>query len=296
MKITKKYKGVVVPMITPLTKDLQIDKTAAGTIMSGFAENGISPLVLGTTGESSSISKHDSEVLLKAVVETKQNHQTVYAGLVDNNVAEAIAKARLYASLGADVVVATLPSYYPLTPLQMEKFYLQLAENSPCPVMMYNIKATTQMSIPLETVERLSKHPNIAGLKDSERDEQRLEACIRTYRNRMDFSFFCGWGAQSLKSLQMGADGVVPSTGNVVPEMYKTLYEAFLQHDDALAGEMQESTDAVAAVYQQGRTLGQSLAALKILMERRGLCQRYMMPPLTELQPEEVPNIQINKS
>jgi 4-hydroxy-tetrahydrodipicolinate synthase len=57
---------------------------------------------------------------------------------------------------------------------------------------------------------------------------------------------------------------------------------------------MQEATDQVAIVYQQGRSLGESLAALKILMERRGFCQRCMMPPLTELQPEDVAEIQIN--
>jgi 4-hydroxy-tetrahydrodipicolinate synthase len=264
--------------------------------MEVFAENNISPLVLGTTGESASINLTESAVFVESAVKTKQVHQTIYAGLVGNNVFELIERAKCYAGLGADVVVSTLPSYYTLTPAQMEKFYTELANASPCPIMIYNIKATTQMSIPLEIIEQLSRHPNIVGLKDSERDMQRLETCTNTYRDRPDFSFFCGWGAKGLESLRMGADGIVPSTGNAAPEMYKSLYTAFLNQDYTHAEQMQEATDQVALVYQHGRTLGESLAALKILMERRGFCQRYMMPPLTELQPEEVAEIQLKEN
>ncbi|MDR3220056.1 MAG: dihydrodipicolinate synthase family protein [Dysgonamonadaceae bacterium] len=284
----KKYGGVVVPMITPLLEDCQIDTVAVANIMATFADNNISPLLLGTTGESSSLGRLESVSLLNAAVKAGHSKQVIYVGLVGNNVSSLIERINMYADFGADVIVATLPSYYILTPSQMEKFYTRMADVSPLPLMMYNIKATTQMSIPLDIVEKLSHHPNILGLKDSERDPERLEICINTYRNRADFSFFCGWGAQSLPSLRMGADGVVPSTGNIVPEMYKELYDAFLRKDYLQAEKMQEKTDAVAAIYQKGRTLGQSLAALKAMMETRGLCQSYMMPPLTELSHPEI--------
>jgi 4-hydroxy-tetrahydrodipicolinate synthase len=290
--MNKKYQGVVVPMVTPLTRERKIDTAAVRNIMTVFAENNLSPLILGTTGESPSIGKTESAVFVETAVRAKQSNQVIYAGLVGNQVEELVDRARLYADLGADVIVSTLPSYYILTAAQMEKYYTRLANASPRPVMMYNIKATTQMTIPLETVNVLSFHPNIVGLKDSERDKERLQAAIHAWRDRPDFSFFCGWGAQGLQSLRMGADGIVPSTGNIVPEKYKALYDAFLRQDYALAEKIQTATDAVAATYQQGRTLGQSLAALKVLMERRGLCQRYMMAPLDELQPEEAPEVQ----
>ena len=289
--ISKKYKGVVVPMITPLTEELKIDVDAVKKIIMVFAENNISPLVLGTTGESSSIPRDEAALLLAAAVEARQSNQTIYVGVVENNVSESIDRAKLYVSLGADVVVATLPSYYTLTASQMEKFYTRFADAIPSPVMMYNIKATTQMSIPLEVIENMSKHPNIAGLKDSERNEQRMETCINLFRDRPDFSFFCGCAVLGMQSMLHGADGIVPSSGNVVPEMYKVFYDAFLRQDYALVQQMQEKTDQVAIVYQQGRTLGESLAVLKILMERRGLCQRWMMPPLTELKPDDVSKI-----
>ena len=279
----KRFSGVVVPMITPLNKDFTVDIKAVERIMRLFSKHGIQPLVLGTTGESSSISEVESCRFVEAAVKAKIENQSVYAGLVGNQVEGLIERGNKYIQLGADCVVATLPSYYMLTPAKMTVFYTQLADEISGPVIMYNIKATTQMTIPLDVVEKLSIHPNIYGLKDSERDAERMQTCIETYKNNPDFSYFCGWGAQSFGSLQLGADGIVPSTGNIVPEMYGKLYSAALNGDWAECEKWQEATDKVAVIYQKDRTLGESLAALKVLMNAVGICNTTMMPPLTEL-------------
>ena len=153
--------------------------------------------------------------------------------------------------------------------------------------MLYNILATTHMSIPLEAVMLLADHPNIVGLKDSERDLERMSACVSFSKQREDFSYFCGWAAQSAHALQLGADGIVPSTGNFVPGMFKKLYDAAISGDMATAMRLQEETDEIARIYQKGRTLGQSLAALKVMMQLRGLCQPWMLMPLSRLSEEE---------
>ena len=279
----KRFSGVVVPMITPLNSDLTVDVVAVERIMKLFAKNGIHPLVLGTTGESSSISEVESCRFVEAAVKAKGENQCVYAGLVGNQVENLVERGNKYIALGADCVVATLPSYYVLTPAQMSQFYLTLAEKVNGPVMMYNIKATTQMTIPLEVVAELSHHPNIWGLKDSERDADRMKACIEAYKDRADFAYFCGWGAQSYGSLVLGADGIVPSTGNIVPEMYEKLSAAAQAGNWAECEKWQQATDQVAVVYQKDRTLGESLAALKTLMQSVGTCGNTMMPPLTDL-------------
>lgn len=280
----KRFSGVVVPMITPLNKDFTVDVVAVERIVALFAENGIHPLVLGTTGESSSIGELESFRLVEAAVKAKAKNQCIYAGLVGNQVDDLIHRGNLYISSGADCVVATLPSYYGLTSNQMTLFYKTLADEIYGPLMMYNIKATTQMSIPLEVVTELSSHPNIWGLKDSERDVERMELLIKTYKSNPDFSYFCGWGAQSAGSLKLGADGIVPSTGNYVPEMYKNLYEAAINQDWEVCDTWQNETDIVAQQYQKDKTLGESLAVLKALMYKKKLCNKTMMPPLTEVE------------
>lgn len=280
----KRFSGIVVPMITPLNKDYTVDVVAVKRIVTLFAENNIHPLVLGTTGESSSITELESFKLVEAAVKAKGNNQCIYTGIVGNQVDDLIHRGNLYISSGADCVVATLPSYYGLTPHQMEQFYKTLADKIYGPIMMYNIKATTQMTIPLEVVKVLSKHPNIWGLKDSERDLERMELLIETYKNNLEFSYFCGWGAQSAGSLKLGADGIVPSTGNYVPELYKNLYEAAINEDWKACEKWQHETDIIAQQYQKDKTLGESLAVLKSLMHKKALCNKTMMPPLTEVE------------
>ncbi len=281
-------------MITPLNTDFTVDIKAVESIMRLFSKQGINPLVLGTTGESSSISDMESCRLVEAAVRSKAENQCVYAGLVGNEVQGLIERANKYIQLGADCVVATLPSYYILTPAQMTVFYTQLADKISGPVIMYNIKATTQMTIPLDVVKKLSIHPNIYGLKDSERDAERMQTCIETYKNNPEFSYFCGWGAKSFGSLLLGADGIVPSTGNIVPEMYGKLYSAALNGDWAECEKWQEATDKVAVIYQKDRTLGESLAALKVLMNGVGICNITMLPPLTELSESQVSDAETN--
>jgi 4-hydroxy-tetrahydrodipicolinate synthase len=276
----KRYSGVVVPMVSPLTDTLNVDAEAVGRLVRLFAKHHIDPLVLGTTGESPSLGLPQSERLLEAAVSVRAEGQLIYAGVVLNEVQEIIARCNRYIDLGADVLVITLPAYYTLTPAQMERFFLRIADEIQGPVMIYNIRATTQMSIPFDVIERLSKHPNIHGLKDSERDELRMKQCITAFCDRDDFSYFCGWGAQSAGSLQLGSDGIVPSTGNMVPEMYESLYTAALRADWELCFRYQQETDQVAQLYQKDRTLGESLQQLKLLMSEKGLCNSYMMPPL----------------
>lgn len=283
----KKYSGVVVPMVTPVTASGALDEVAVRKIVESFAQAGVSPLLMGTTGEGNSVSAEDGVKMVRAAVETAQHRITIYAGLTGTCYSEQLVAADNYDRAGADVIVATLPSYYALTDEQMYNYYESLANAIKRPLMLYNIKATTHMSIPVDVVRRLSEHPNIVGLKDSERDLERMAACIEISKNNPRFSYFCGWAAQSAYSLSLGGDGIVPSTGNFVPAMFRELYDAALKGDTATANRLQEETNAIAKIYQEGRTLGQSLTALKVMMQVDGLCDPYMLLPLTRLPKEE---------
>jgi len=294
-----KYGGVVVPMITPVTEQGEIDIPAVEKIIESFADHGVSPLLMGTTGEGNSVSPAQGALLVKtaaARMETSKGHvaptsqphvAVIYAGLQGCCVSEHIRSANEYHQLGADAIVATLPSYYALTDEQIYNYYKTLADNITAPLMLYNIKATTHMSIPVDVVKRLSEHPNIVGLKDSERDMERMEACLAISRDNPNFAYFCGWAAQSAGSLLNGADGIVPSTGNFTPDMFAGLYQAAISGDPEKANKLQQETDRIARIYQEGRTLGQSLAALKVMMGTKNLCQPWMLAPLTRLTAEE---------
>ncbi|MBO5188115.1 MAG: dihydrodipicolinate synthase family protein [Alistipes sp.] len=284
------YSGVVVPMVTPV-KNGSVDLEAVATIIRSFAEAGVDTLIMGTTGEGNSVPMGEGIDMIHTAVEAAEGKVRIYAGVTGLCLKEQLSQIEGFARAGADVAVAVLPSYYALTEEQMIGYYTALADASPLPVMLYNILATTHLSIPVEAVRKLAEHPNIVGLKDSERDLERMAACIEIARSREDFTYFCGWAAQSAHSLELGADGIVPSTGNFVPKHFQALYEAAVSGDMEEANRLQTVTDEMAKIYQQGRPLGQQLAALKCIMEQCELCGREMLPPLTMLPEAEYTKI-----
>lgn len=287
---TKQYQGVVVPMVTPV-KGGSVDLEAVATIIRSFAEAGVDTLIMGTTGEGNSVPMGEGIDMVHTAVEAAEGKVRIYAGVTGLCLKEQISQIEGFARAGADVAVAVLPSYYTLTEEQMVGYYTALADASPLPVMLYNIVATTHLSIPVEAVRKLTEHPNIVGLKDSERDLERMAACIEIAKGREDFTYFCGWAAQSAHALELGADGIVPSTGNFVPKHFRALYDAAVSGDMEEANRLQAVTDDMAKVYQQGRPLGQQLAALKGIMEQCELCDREMLPPLTMLPEAEYTKI-----
>lgn len=290
-----KYRGVVVPMVTPVTQDGRLDVEAVGRIINYFADSQVSPLLMGTTGEGNSVSQADGRLFVETAVNARNQWSkehgscamVIYAGLTGNCFSEQVHQAEIYTALGADVIVATLPTYYALTSEQMYDYYKTLADCITGPLMLYNILATTHMSIPVDVIRKLAEHPNIVGLKDSERDLERMAACIEIAQGREDFAYFCGWAAQSAHSLELGGNGIVPSTGNYVPEMFQQLFDAAVAGDMETANRLQDETNEIAKIYQKDRTLGQSLTALKVMMQTKGLCDPWMLMPLTRLSQEE---------
>ena len=287
MKMKKKFCGIIVPSVTPLTNDYRLDTVAVEKVFNHFYDCKVSPFMMGTTGESSSLPLELKKEFLKVAGAIKKPGSNLYAGISSNIVDESVEFAKYCADHGVDAVVATLPFYYTLTESQMKKYFDTLASAIPLPLIIYNIPATTHISIPLSLIEELSHHPNIVATKDSERSAERLQQSLSLWKNREDFSHFTGWAAMSAEALINGSDGLVPSTGNLVPEIYSVMLKAVKDGNSARAFEMQKFSDLYGNLYQEGRTLGESLSALKVLMNEKGLCGKTMMPPLQPLTEEE---------
>ena len=281
------FTGVIVPMVSPFDEHLNIDRQAVERMLKGFIDNNISPFLLGTTGESVSLSRKQKLDLVDSVTEICHGKVKVYAGISGNCLAESVEEAKVYADYGIDAVVAHLPFYYPLDDNQMLHYYEQLADHVPCPLILYNNPITTKFSVSLNLIEKLSYHPNIAGVKDSERGQERLDQAIAMWSRRSDFVHLIGWAAQSAYALLKGSDGIIPSTGNVTPVLYKELYEAALSGNALKANGLQEKANLISEIYQKNRNLSKSLPALKVMMSAVGLCQPYVLPPMYRLDGEE---------
>lgn len=283
----RRFHGVVVPLVTPVTADARLDEAAAVRLIDHLAANRCGMLVLGTTGEVASLSAALRRRLVELAVRTAARRTPVFAGVVHNCLEDSIAAARDYLALGADAVVGLLPNYFRLTPVEMEGYFTRLAVGAGGPLLVYNMPATTGASIPVEVLERLSQVPGIVGLKDSEKTAGRPEEVCARLGRRPGFALFMGVAALSVPALRLGFDGVVPSSGNLRPDLWADLYDAARGGDWDRAAGLQERLDALDRVFQENRTLAQSLAALKAGLASRGFCEPHMVPPLTALPPTE---------
>jgi 2-dehydro-3-deoxy-D-pentonate aldolase len=287
MKTSPKHHGVIVPLVTPVNATGELDEAAATRLVDHLASNGCGMLVLGTTGEVASLPYALRLRYVEIAVQTAAKRTPVFACIASNCVSVSIDAANAYLAAGADAVVGILPNYFKLEPAEILAYFERLSAGIRGPLMVYNMPATTGMSIPLDVIETLSHLPNVTGLKDSEGTAGRREEVAKRFGGRADFSLFMGIAAHSIPALRLGFDGLVPSSGNLYPERWSALYNSARSGDWAAAEKLQTQLDTLGAIFQRNRTLGQSLAALKAGCGLRGLCGPDMVPPLLPLSPAD---------
>ena len=276
-----KHGGVVVPLVTPATASGELDLPAFDCLVESQIAAGVQGLlILGTTGEGPCVPRALRRPLVERAVATARKRIRIYANVADNALTDAVASMDDYFQAGADAVAVLSPFYYPAQPGELTAWFRALLDAAGGPVVIYNIPATTHLSIPLEVIGALVDHPRLVGLKDSENDPKRHEELLRRFGGRSDFSIFIGVGALMAQGLKSGADGIVPSVGNLIPKDCQEQVEAARRQDWAAVDASAVRQAEVAAVYQKGRTLAQSLAALKGLLHHRGLCSPHVFPPL----------------
>jgi 2-dehydro-3-deoxy-D-pentonate aldolase len=289
MKDTWEHHGVVVPMVTPITAGGQLDESAVRRLVDFLLAGRVDGIfVLGTTGESASVPRSFRRRLVECTADRVQHRAKVYAGIGDLYPKD-VAAGNEYLQAGADALVARPPIGFLLE--KVLPWLRSLLDGVEGPLLLYNMPATTNISIPLETIAQLIGHPNLAGIKDSEHDLKRLEDLLRRFGKQPRFSIFVGVGKLMAQGLKMGAVGIVPSVGNLIPEVCRHLYGCGQRGDWAEAERQAEQMKAVSALYQDGRTLSQSLAALKGAMWCLGLCEPHVLPPLQPLPPAELEEI-----
>jgi 4-hydroxy-tetrahydrodipicolinate synthase len=269
-------------MVTPVTPGGDLDEPAVRRVVDHMIAGGVHGIfVLGTTGENTSVPAAMRERFVAATVEHVAGRARTYAGISANCLADSVAAAEAYAPLGVDAVVAHLPTYYALNGEEQFTYFDALAERIDLPLVLYDIPATTHMAIPIEVVEHLSRHPNVVGIKDSGGDIEHLATLLeRLGDSRLDFAVLVGASVLAAQGLALGADGIVPSQGNLVPALCRALYDCAITGDHEAAEAYQKRLNAFTQIFVEGRSLAQSLGALKAMMGALGLCGSDVLPPL----------------
>lgn len=277
----KKFCGLIVPMITPLTKDGELDEPAVRRMVDHLIAGGVEGVfVLGTTGEGPSIPLDMRVRLVHLAVDQSAGRAQVYAGIPRNVVSEAGDAARDYFRRGAAAVVAQLPGYFRLKPDEQFNYFSTLLKRISGPLVLYDIPETVHMAIDPGVIEHLRVFSNLVGIKDSSGDPDRLAALLESYAGDPGFSVLTGATSLAAFGFQHGADGFVPSAGNLNPNLCARLYAAALKGDDKLMLEIQKEIDALQADFVEDGYLGRGIARLKKRLVQKGLCTPAMMAPL----------------
>jgi 4-hydroxy-tetrahydrodipicolinate synthase len=286
MKNDSKYQGAVIPMVTPFTADGRLDEPSLEQLVDSLLAGGVDGIfVMGTTGEGVTIPAGDRRCIVERTITRAKGAVKIFAG-ISNAHPEEIKMGNDYFQTGVDALVVHPPVGMPQ--VEMLPWFQKLLDSLNGPLLLYNMPMTTKVSIPLDIVEKLLGHPRLAGIKDSENNSLRLNQLMQNFGGKEDFSVFVGVGALMEKGLKLGADGIVPSVGNLIPNVCRQLCAAAKAGNWAEANSHFSRMNAVSELYQNGRSLNESLSVLKAAMHFRGLCAPYVLPPLRPLAPAQL--------
>jgi len=269
-------------MVTPLTSNLEIDAIAVESLVEYLIAGHVHALfALGSSGECVWLSWRKQQTLLRRVINAAAGRLPVYAGVSSNCMDEAVERTFAAAELGADFAVAVPPCYFRVSQLELVEFFTEIADRSPLPVVLYNIPLRTNNEIAPASVELLSRHKNIVGIKDTVNDMARTLDVLERVGGRNDFSYLHGNELLSLPAILYGAKGMVPSIANFDPYSVTAAFAAARNRDLSSLPEWQsrfrrllKSFTLLETQAQESTTL--RLQGIKAILNVLGICQCYM--------------------
>lgn len=289
MKPQPIFHGIIPPMITPLNPDYSLDVEHTIVMVNHLLEGGVHGIfILGTTGESASLSSDVKCDLIRLVCRQVNGRVPVLVGITDCSFVESLDLAAIAAESGAAALVAAPPFYMNIGQEELAAYYRKLADEVPLPLFLYNMPSHTKIFIDTATVKSLSSHPNIIGIKDSSGDLDNFESLCLAFRNHPEFKLFVGPEEILSQTLEMGGHGGVTGGANLYPELYVQAYEAFRSGEKSRLKELQETILFLSKnIYQNQTYKSCYLKGLKAAMSFEGLCRGILAPPLFAYSEEE---------
>jgi len=230
------FQGSMVALVTPMHTDGSIDFTALEQLVEFHVQAGTDAIVaVGTTGESATLSQSEHCKVVQFVVDKANKRVPVIAGTGSNSTTEAEELGLCALKAGADGCLVVTPYYNKPTQQGLYEHYKYLAENVALPMILYNVPGRTAVDMLPETVHRLSKLPNIVGVKEATGSIDRLAELVNLCGP--DFSVVSGDDDIALASMAKGVKGVISVSANVAPALMHQAFSA------ALAGNHQEAAE-----------------------------------------------------
>lgn len=270
--------GSLVAIVTPMHDDGSLDFSRLRSLIDWHIAEGTDGIVIvGTTGESPTVTVDEHCELIRAAVEHCAGRVPVIAGTGANSTAEAVELARFAAQAGANAHLSVVPYYNKPTQEGLYRHFRSIAEAVELPLILYNVPGRTVADLANDTVLRLAEVPNIVGLKDATGNLDR--ACDLVERAPAEFALYSGDDMTSAAFLMLGGHGVISVTANVAPRAMHALCAA------AAAGDMRTLRETNAGLTGLHRDLfcEANPIPVKWAVARMGLIGDGLRLPLTPL-------------
>jgi 4-hydroxy-2-oxoglutarate aldolase len=287
---TRSLSGILPPIPTTFDSTGQVDLRAIADNVRRWNATRLSGiLALGSNGEASLLDDDECDAVLGAVRDVLPADKLLLAGVGRESTRATIAAAVRAGRGGATAVLVRPPSAFraQMTPDALLKHFTAVADASPVPVLLYNLPGPTGITLNLPLVAQLSEHPNVAGMKETSPELERLGqfAALRPEK----FAVLCGWAPVVYPALVSGAAGAILAVANVMPDLCVALYEAARagrhgDDDEALA--LQRAITPLAQLVTSVHGISGLKIALEIVGYHGGPVRAPLMPATSSARDE----------
>jgi 4-hydroxy-tetrahydrodipicolinate synthase len=275
----KELIGTGVAMVTPFNTDGSINFEHLEKLTNHLIDGGVEYLVvMGTTGESVTLTKQEKEEVLDCVVGVNDGRVPVILGVGGNNTAEVCAQLNNLDKTGLTAILSVSPSYNKPTQEGIYQHFAAISDCSPLPIILYNVPGRTSSNISAETTLRLANDfENIVAVKEASGS---LNQCMSIIKDRPEgFLVICGDDNFALPVIASGGDGVISVVANAFPRQYSDLTRASLSGDFETARNLQYRLfDIVNLLFLEGNPAG-----VKCALRELGVCEENVRLPLVQV-------------
>lgn len=272
----KKFKGTGVAVITPFKNDLSIDFSAMGRIIEHVIAGGVNYIVLlGTTGESSTLGRDEKCALTAFAVDAIEKRVPLVVGIGGNNTSDVVSYIRESDLEGVDAILSVAPYYNKPCQKGLFQHFRQIALASPVPVILYNVPSRTASNILPETCLELAKScDNIIGIKESSGN---FESIMKVIKDKPDnFLVISGNDMDVMPVTAIGGAGVISVLANAYPAECSEIVQHALKYNFRIAKEIQfKLMELTELLFAEGNPGG-----IKAMMSNLNLCQNTLRLPL----------------
>ena len=271
----KELIGTGTALITPFKQDYSIDTDALARIVEHQIANGTDYLVvLGTTGESATLSESEKVTVIHTIQEANQGRLPLVLGIGGNDTASVIHKLTHTPLQGFSAVLSVSPYYNKPNQEGIYQHYKSISASTPLPVIIYNVPSRTGSNMTWETQCRIATLPNMVATKEASGNMEQVMQIIS--RKPDDFLVISGDDALTFPMLACGASGVISVINHAYPALFSGMVKAALNANWAEARRLHYQTmEGAMAIFADG-----SPGGIKVMLNEMGLCENIVRLPL----------------